>query len=257
MSEKSNNKKSGFSKFIAGKGFYIVLLLCICVIGAAAWAILFSSPTSEIDVPEEPDVVLTLQPSVSIPIYSEPSSSPDLPASVEDGTDTAPEPAIVTQQVEEPVVSSDPGGSVPVINISTPPDLYVWPVSGTIELPYSMTSLVFNRTMADWRTHSGIDIAATLGAKVMAIADGTVERVYEDEMYGTTVIISHGGGVESVYSNLAATPAVSEGTDVSMGDVVGAIGNTSLAESADITHLHFEIRLDGTPVDPLEYLPDK
>jgi murein DD-endopeptidase MepM/ murein hydrolase activator NlpD len=111
--------------------------------------------------------------------------------------------------------------------------------------------------MSDWRTHDGIDIAGTIGAKVMAAADGTVVDVITDDMLGTTVIIDHGKGLKSIYSNLAKTPVVKKGDKVAMGSVIGAVGDTALGESAEATHLHFAMTKNDAPVDPSKYLPKK
>ena len=141
------------------------------------------------------------------------------------------------------------------INKGSLPELFIWPVVGSVETPHSVEALVYSRTMADWRTHSGIDISTGLGGKVIAAADGTVEQVYTDEMYGMTVVIHHGGGLRSIYSNLAETPAVAVGESVGIGDTIGSVGQTALAEIGDVTHLHFEMTLDGETVDPNDYLP--
>jgi murein DD-endopeptidase MepM/ murein hydrolase activator NlpD len=93
-------------------------------------------------------------------------------------------------------------------------------------------ALAYDKTMADWRTHSGIDIEASLGAKVVATANGRVEAVYNDEMFGTTVVISHGGSLRSVYCNLAAEPTVKAGDAVRMGDVIGSVGRPHSPKSA-------------------------
>jgi murein DD-endopeptidase MepM/ murein hydrolase activator NlpD len=123
-----------------------------------------------------------------------------------------------------------------------------------IETPHSMETLVYDRTMMDWRTHKGIDIASEMGAKVFAAATGTVEKIYDDQMMGTTVILYHGGGLRSIYRNLASTPAVSAGALVDMGDVVGAVGDTAIAEAGEVTHLHFEMTERRTDRS-LIYLP--
>ena len=102
-----------------------------------------------------------------------------------------------------------------------------------------------------------LDVAAHLGTEVCAAADGVVEQVLLDERLGSTVVLYHGGGLRSVYANLAATPAVQTGDEVSVGDVVGAIGTTAMAERGDVTHLHFAMSVDGVSVDPREYLPRK
>ena len=264
MSEKNKDKLSGFGRFISGKGFYIVLLLCVAVIGAAAWAMLFYPEKAKNDVPEgltvysgsSEDGIEAVSPALFVP-FEENTAEETGTAFSE--TETA--EAETLQPVEdEPtaVFSEEPPEPVSIfLPEIKAPDCYVWPVSGNIALPYSVNELVYNRTMADWRTHAGIDIEANIGAKVMAIAPGTVSEIYEDEMYGTTVVISHGSGIESVYSNLAATPAVGVGGSVALGDVIGAVGDTALCESADVTHLHFAMRSDGEIADPLEYLPTR
>ena len=89
----------------------------------------------------------------------------------------------------------------------------------------------------------------------MAAAKGTVAEVYEDDLLGTTVVIDHGEGLKSTYSNLAATPTVAAGDSVNMGDVIGSVGNTAIGETGEVIHLHFAMTKDGVSVDPAEYLP--
>ncbi len=111
--------------------------------------------------------------------------------------------------------------------------------------------------MGDWRTHSGMDISASLGTEVLSVATGTVESVEDDVLMGTTVIISHADGIKSVYANLAATPTVEAGDAVTTGAVIGAVGNTAVVESAKASHLHFEMLQDGESVDPVSFLPQR
>ena len=115
---------------------------------------------------------------------------------------------------------------------------------------------MYDTTMGDWRTHDGVDIAAALGTHVMAGADGTVTDVYDDPLYGTTVVISHGGGYETVYSNLAATPTVEIGDKVSAGDTIGAVGTTAICEAGEVYHLHFAMSCDGASLDPRNTSPN-
>ena len=71
---------------------------------------------------------------------------------------------------------------------------------------------------------------------------------------GTTVVIRHDGGYQTTYSNLQARPNVEAGDSVSAGQIIGAVGRTAAAESAQGPHLHFSVTKDGVPVDPSEYL---
>ena len=117
-----------------------------------------------------------------------------------------------------------------------------------------MDELVYSETFEDWRIHDGIDIAAASGTAVLAASDGTVASVVQDPMMGMTVVIDHGDGYCTTYANLAETPTVSAGETVCAGAVIGAVGESALAESARGSHLHFSVTLDGDVVDPHEYL---
>ena len=111
--------------------------------------------------------------------------------------------------------------------------------------------------MGDWRTHSGLDIAASVGTEVKATAAGTVSAIYEDPLLGTTIVIDHGNDMTSVYSNLAAVPTVKSGAKVSTGTIIGTVGNTAPAESGLNPHLHFAIFRNDVAVDPEDYLPER
>jgi len=131
----------------------------------------------------------------------------------------------------------------------------MWPVSGEIIGPYSSNALVYNQTMADWRTHPGIDIKSEIGTGVSAIADGKVIAVENGGMSGTTVKIEHAGGIVSIYSNLADNSKLTVGSKVEMGGLIGSVGKTSVAEAGLEPHLHLEMALNGNYVNPMDYLP--
>ena len=138
------------------------------------------------------------------------------------------------------------------------PVVYVSPAVGAVTKNHSIDTPVFSTTLGEWRVHTGIDISAEEGAEVRAVADGTVTRVYNDPMHGRTVEIAHAGDVVSVYSNLSNDGVtVKEGDAVSSGAKIGVIGDTSLTELADESHLHFEIKLKGVSVNPLDYISEE
>ena len=235
-----DGKKSFASRmeaFFAGKGFYIVLFLCVAVIGVSAWSMLAGSGAGE-EAAGLSMAVGNLEEDL-------------LPA----GAAAAPTPAPTTAPT--PVVI--PEASVP-LPAATPapaaePEYFIWPVAGSVETPYAMTALRFDRTMQDWRTHDGVDIAAELGAQVKAIGSGRVEEIREDDLFGTVVVLSHREGLMSVYANLAAVPTVAVGDTVVRGQVLGAVGDTALAEAGEVCHLHFAMLRGGESVDPMDYLP--
>ena len=134
--------------------------------------------------------------------------------------------------------------------------VFTWPLKGEVIYDFSLEVLAYDETMGDWRTHSGLDIAAVVGTEVSAVSSGTVEQVYQDDLMGTTVMINHGDGLRSIYSNLASVPTVAEGDTISTGTVIGSVGNTALAEGERPAHLHLEMTKDGLAVDPVWYLPE-
>lgn len=109
------------------------------------------------------------------------------------------------------------------------PAVFTWPVKGEILSGFSLEVLAYDETMGDWRTHSGVDIAASVGTNVLAISAGTVQGVYDDDLMGTCVVVDHGDGLTSTYCNLSAKPTVSEGDTVSTGTVLGVVGETAIA----------------------------
>ena len=100
----------------------------------------------------------------------------------------------------------------------------------------------------------GIDIEADAGTQVLAASSGTVLSVADDDLMGTTVVIAHDGGYETTYSNLQSVPTVAPEQYVSAGQVIGAVGTTSLAEASMSPHLHFSVTKDGEIIDPQEFL---
>lgn len=247
-----NDKKKPFFEraeaFFAGKGFYIVLFLCVTVIGVSAWSLLTDGGKTQRDLGVEAS---NLDPAQTVNADAAPA------ARVTPQPTAAPTPAPTEVPVPEPKAPAQGEAPAPV---QTPapaaqPDYYIWPTAGPVENPYSMDVPVFNRTMRDWRTHDGIDIAAELGAPVKALTNGKVTEIYDDDLYGTTVVIRHRGDLESVYSNLAAAPTVAVGDSVVVGQIIGAVGDTALGEAGEVCHLHFAMRAGGESVDPGDYLP--
>jgi murein DD-endopeptidase MepM/ murein hydrolase activator NlpD len=119
---------------------------------------------------------------------------------------------------------------------------FLWPLNGGI------TSYYGER----WgRMHTGIDIDGTTGQPVVASKDGAVIMASSYSGYGNTVIIDHGGGVATLYAHLSSFE-VRNGQAVSQGEIVGGVGCTG---SCTGDHLHFEVRVNGSPQDPLNFLP--
>jgi murein DD-endopeptidase MepM/ murein hydrolase activator NlpD len=105
----------------------------------------------------------------------------------------------------------------------------------------------------DGGMHTGLDIDADTGTPVVAARPGLVVLADEYYGYGITVIIDHGDEFSSLYGHLSEF-AVESGQRVERGEVIGLVGCTG---SCTGDHLHFEIRIEEKPVDPLPYLPER
>ncbi len=128
------------------------------------------------------------------------------------------------------------------------------PLSGGIQAEYSMDKLVFSPTFNEWRTHSGVDISAPRGEVVRAIGNGKISEIKNDPRYGFTIVIDHNNGYKSLYANLASDQTLQVGQEVKLGDPIGAVGATAIFESAEPTHLHFELYKENKLVDPVAYM---
>jgi len=100
------------------------------------------------------------------------------------------------------------------------------------------------------RVHTGLDMAASMGEPIRAADTGNVVMAGWNGGYGNCVIIDHGAGLSTLYAHQSEV-AVSVGQRVNRGEVIGYVGSTGLSTGP---HLHFEVRVNGTPVDPTQYL---
>lgn len=126
----------------------------------------------------------------------------------------------------------------------------LWPASGRISSNFGSRSDPFNFSE---KQHEGLDIAADSGTVIKASASGTVTLSDWNGNYGKCIIIEHGYGLSTLYSH-CLTLLVEEGQIVKKGDIIAKMGSTGRSTGP---HLHFEVRLNGVPTDPLEYLDSK
>ena len=101
--------------------------------------------------------------------------------------------------------------------------------------------------------HAGIDISAPKGNKVVATADGTVHSVGRQVGYGNLIVVNHRFGITTRYGHLAKA-VVKKGQKIKKGDVIGYVGATGRATGP---HVHYEVRLNGRPFNPLRFLGDR
>lgn len=222
-------------------GFFITMAVCLLVIGVSGYYLLLD------DREETPPAVVETPPAETAVLA--PTEEPLLPET----------PAVVEVLAPEPV---EEASSMPELEIDdTPvvaeaPRLIVTPVHGEVLAAFSVDELAYNPTLEDWRTHDGVDIQAASGTTVLSACNGTVLSVSDDALMGTTVVVEHDGGYQTTYANLQPHPPVEAGEIVSAGQILGAVGDTAAAESAQGPHLHFSVSKDGEAVNPHEFLEE-
>lgn len=143
------------------------------------------------------------------------------------------EAQLASQRKAEGIVGEQPSA----------PGAFEWPVSGTITSPFGWRSNPFGGAP---EFHQGLDIAAPTGTTVTAAAAGTVIMAQWYGGYGNYILIDDGGGYSTGYGHLSAF-YVSAGQQVKQGQAIGAVGCTGECTGP---HVHFEIRINGKPVDP-------
>jgi len=267
--------------FLDQKGFYLVILLCIIVIGATIGVVsirdyqklkLNIGPEEKVGSSysadaiakknEEPEIqtVIAKVTEQTKPVKNEIKIDSNKSAYNEN------EKVITTKQssnsvkknqvkkVEQPakIIQKEPDDVQIRINQQLKLD---WPVFGKIINSYAKDSLIFSKTLQQWTTHEGVDIYSEEGTPVRTAAEGVIKSIKNDPVYGITIIIEHKDGIRTIYSNLSTGKMVKAGQAVKRGKAISGIGRTAGFECEDEPHLHFEVIKDGNRVNPDGYLP--
>ena len=123
----------------------------------------------------------------------------------------------------------------------------IWPVHGRLTAGFGQRMDPFSGEEA---FHPGIDIADGMGADVVAAGDGLVIEAEPDAGYGRSILVDHGDGITTRYAHLGRIFVV-VGEQVKQGEIIGAIGMSGRTTGP---HLHYEVRIHGTPVNPARFL---
>ena len=223
MDKKTHQKKNG------GNAFYIVLSLCLIAIGVAAW----SAVSAFNDFKNEENTVPQIEEPAPTPETEAPVTSELPKVEYEKPPTEAPE----TKPQEEPKNTKQ---------------YFIMPIEkGNIIKNFDENALQYSKTLGDMRLHLGVDVAAQNGTPIKSVSSGTVSEIYEDANYGFTVVIDHSNGIIAKYCGISADVAVKVGDTVESGTEIGTL-STVPCESADDTHLHFEMYKDGKAVSPLK-----
>lgn len=125
----------------------------------------------------------------------------------------------------------------------------IWPVAGFVSSSFGGRSSPFGNGP---QFHKGLDISARVGTPIIAPADGTVILSGHDGAYGNSVELDHGGGIVTKYAHMQRA-SVKNGQWVKRGEILGYVGMTGRTTGP---HLHYEVRLNGVPMNPMRYILD-
>jgi len=148
------------------------------------------------------------------------------------------------------VVPPDPPVTVEPVTMRNPINEF------EVQKGFANDKLLWCTTLKLWETHLGIDLAAPNGTQVFAVLDGTVDSVTNSALDGVVIVISHAENVKTVYKSLGEDTLVIAGQTVKRGDAIGFVSDTMITEVKQAPHLHFEVIVSGTYVDPAAHLVD-
>lgn len=228
--ENSHKRERKFSN-----AFYIIITICILILGGVAWFALSNIGKEENpkEYPDNSSSYIESVPDISVPDMSVPDMS--MPS-----VETTP----TTESETEIPYESPPVGTNKKDAVS-----FKMAVDGEIVKDFSDTTLIFSKTFGDMRLHFGTDIACADGTSVSACSDGEVLSVEKDGNLGNVVIVKHGDYTVK-YASLKDIK-VKVGDKVKMGDILGKT-ETIPFECEDTPHLHIEAYKDNKPISILK-----
>lgn len=234
---------SKFSRFVNGKGFYIALAICLVAIGTAAYIAVNSANGIIGNIKTGSGISSAKGATSSIPNWDSQNAAKQTGNTVSGVEDKRRSSKAAASSASSTAKQSSSSQAEKLV--------FAMPVAGSVITAYSADKPVYDKTMGDWRVHDGVDISANEGTPVKACAAGVVSEIRTDDMLGQEIIITHAGGLKSIYANLTSQVTVKKGQHVDVGDTLGAIGETAQGEVAVKPHLHFEMTRHGVDVDPL------
>ncbi|WP_432662603.1 M23 family metallopeptidase [Wukongibacter baidiensis] len=288
-------EKKGLQRILDKEGFYIIMFLCVCIVGTMAVWVAKSNidRLAEEEVPENPEMNIVQSEMPDITQNDTENQTSDI-IIIDDDYDKLDIPDDLgvlngeeekNKVAEESILEEKPDSSESLENkkgkvLVTKPDVdtenmiteasanqeeattalndksmaMMWPTQGKLGMEYAVETLTFSKTLEHFTTHHGIDIMAEKNTPVKAALSGEIIEVLTDSRLGITISIKHSENLVTRYSNLCTDLMVKIGDKVSQGQTISGVGTSSIFESADDPHLHFEVLLNGESVNPMDYL---
>ncbi|SHJ65868.1 M23 family metallopeptidase [Paramaledivibacter caminithermalis] len=290
MFKKNNNsnresKNKGLKVLLDKEGFYIIMFLCVCIVGTVAVWVAKSNvdriaedetpPNYKMNIVESETGDITqkeIENQTNDIIIIDEESEPDR-ASISKNEDikeninqeeidldekTEKNKGKILVEKQTPKLEAKANDVKETIVPSNAEAIrMIWPAQGELGMGYAVETLTYSATLDHYTTHHGIDILAEMNTPVKAVLAGEVVEVLTDSRLGMTISIDHGNGLLTRYSNLCTDLMVNLGDKVTKGQTISGVGTSSIFESAEGPHLHFEVLLNGENVDPMKYLAEE
>lgn len=186
------------------------------------------------------------------PLLMEDEGDTDDEAAVEEEDEADEEPSSDTESETEGENASQTAGSGTSVSF-TEQDKLLWPVEGSLLMNYSMDKTVYFSTLDQFKYNPAIVIQGEKGDQVISSAPGVVKSIDKTAETGTTVNVDIGNGYELIYGQLSDV-AVKTGDYVDSKTVLGYVGDPTIYYSVEGANVYFEMRKDGQPVNPMDYL---
>ncbi len=236
-------KKQPFAKIRAalkGKGFIIALVLSLGAVGVSTYYAYNSIMSSFEENADSDNLFMEVE-----------KNQPGIPKETDAAVDSPEETTTASTEATTPSETTDDAqGAGNFFSSKKPRQM---PIEGEIIEEYSDGELVKSKTLNLWQTHDGVDIAAEEGTEVKAAAEGTVLNIWEDPLWGISLSIDHGDGYISTYCGLDQNLTAAIGQEIACGDVIGKVGKLPDCECSLAPHLHFEVKKDGSFVNPVAF----
>lgn len=226
-------------------GFYTSLSICIIAIGMAA----YSTYTNLTGYFEEDTQVISQVNQVVTGVTE--TTEETTTQATETQTPTAKEVVIETKEAEseEEETQETAESQTALQTMLTVNTSLSYPLDNAKILKEYSEDTVYNKTLNQWEAHTGTDFRCDEGDNVYSMGEGVVEKVYKDDMLGTTVVVKS-ATYTAYYCGLSDNISLTKGYEIKTGEVIGMVGVVP-CEAMDESHIHIAIKVDGNYVDPL------
>jgi len=252
--------KKNIKQFIKQNGFLLILFISVCIV--AAGTIYIATRDLNLAKEDKPDDEL---------VILDNGEEKELIKEVSKEDEEIKEEEIeeVSKEVEDQIIEENSTDEELYIPVNTELEFVeddfeeeendielvkskkpILPVEGDIITEFAKNTLIYSKTLDDWRKHDGIDIKGKLGSDVKVPMDGVIKSVKDDDLWGIVITIEHENELETKISNLATKEMVKPGIKVEQGDIISKIGDTAEIEIMMEPHIHYEVRKNGEIVDP-------